>query len=116
VCFFTLMLSCVILIFCLFTAGLFGNFLGNNEKQRLEQLNVRRATQSIWSYVFEHKRQFIQENYETYPGNAQGYSNTDIFFFDWLIDCNICIFRSLVASNEHETNPPLGTVFLSLEC
>jgi len=49
-------------------SGLFGNFLGNSEKQRLEQLNVRRATQSIWSYVFENNSQFLQCDYEPHNG------------------------------------------------
>lgn len=55
---------------CLFSSfiGLFGNFLGNCEKQRVDQLNVRRNTQSIWSFVFEHHAHFCQVGYKSYEG------------------------------------------------
>ena len=54
---------------CVFHAsGLFGNFLGESEKQRIEQLGVQRSTQSIWSYVFLHSAQFTQPQYEAHSG------------------------------------------------
>ena len=52
----------------LWWTGLFGNFLGNSEKQRIEQLNVQRSTQSIWSSVFSNPAPFLQGNYQSYAG------------------------------------------------
>lgn len=39
-------------------SGLFGNFLGNNEHERINLLLVHEKTNSIWSYVFENINQF----------------------------------------------------------
>mmetsp|Transcript_5160 Transcript_5160/g.7900 ORF Transcript_5160/g.7900 Transcript_5160/m.7900 type:complete len:898 (+) Transcript_5160:232-2925(+) len=47
-------------------SGLFGNFLGNSERQRVEQLNVRKSTQSIWSYVEHNRERFVNTNYRPY--------------------------------------------------
>jgi hypothetical protein len=48
-------------------SGLFGNFLGNSEKQRTEQLKLRSTTVSIWSYVLCHKSRYTNLNYIPFP-------------------------------------------------
>jgi hypothetical protein len=47
-------------------SGLFGNFLGNCEKERVAALNVRQSTQSIWSYVLHYEAQFTNPSYTFY--------------------------------------------------
>ena len=44
-------------------SGLFGNFLGNFEKQRVQVLKVRETTKSIWSYVMHNETQFLNTEY-----------------------------------------------------
>ena len=46
---------------------LFGNFLGNSEKQRNEDLEVRTLTRSIWSYVIAKRLVFVNVEYMAYP-------------------------------------------------
>lgn len=48
-------------------SGLFGNFIGNNEKERIQIYNVTTTTSSIWNYVFARREQFINLSY-----NANG--------------------------------------------
>lgn len=45
-------------------SGLFGNFLGNSEKERKYTLLVEEKTQSIWSYILANKRKFQNNKYE----------------------------------------------------
>lgn len=47
-------------------SGLFGNFFGNSERQRRENLNVTERTTSVWSYVMEHASLFSNATYEPY--------------------------------------------------
>lgn len=47
-------------------SGLFGNFLGNCEKNRVEVLNVRRSTKSIWNYVLQNHGRFANSRYTYY--------------------------------------------------
>lgn len=44
-------------------SGLFGNFLGNSEKERKSVLLVEEKTQSIWSYVLENRERFSNTRY-----------------------------------------------------
>lgn len=46
-------------------SGLFGNFLGNCSHHRI-MLNVKEATQSIWSYVIDHRSQFTNSSFNEY--------------------------------------------------
>jgi hypothetical protein len=50
-------------------SGLFGNFLGNSSRQRVEELRVAELTQSIWSYVLDgrNRRRFENPKYAAYP-------------------------------------------------
>ena len=43
---------------------LFGNFLGNSEMERVQTLNVKQKTQSIWSYVLSQKPHFTNSDYK----------------------------------------------------
>lgn len=47
-------------------SALFGNFLGNSDKERRVKLNVHRLTQSVWSHVYEHSERFVNEDFEPY--------------------------------------------------
>ncbi len=38
---------------------LFGNFLGNCERERSVDLQVKERTKSIWAYVFDHRALFL---------------------------------------------------------
>lgn len=42
---------------------LFGNFLGNSDKQRRTELLAPDETKSIWGYVIDHKQQFCNTGY-----------------------------------------------------
>ena len=43
--------------------GKYGNFLFNNEKERKE-LNMRQKTESIWGYILENKKKFLNPIYK----------------------------------------------------
>jgi hypothetical protein len=45
-------------------SGLFGNFLGNTEKERRFVLFVEEKTQSLWSYVLDNKERYLNPYYE----------------------------------------------------
>uniref|UniRef100_A0A7S3HCL5 Myotubularin phosphatase domain-containing protein n=1 Tax=Spumella elongata TaxID=89044 RepID=A0A7S3HCL5_9STRA len=45
---------------------LFGNFLGNSEKERVEDLDVRTLTKSLWSYVFGKRNLFVNPQYSAF--------------------------------------------------
>ena len=47
-------------------SALFGNFLGNSEKERVAELAVQSGTISIWAYVLHYKEYFSNKNYEVY--------------------------------------------------
>lgn len=47
---------------------LFGNFLGNNEKDRRNSLLVPLLTQSIWAYVLEYRTRFTNKSFRPYDG------------------------------------------------
>jgi myotubularin-related protein 1/2 len=47
-------------------SGLFGSFLGNTHKQRLEELRVREQTHSVWSYILEFRERFSNKSYTAY--------------------------------------------------
>lgn len=49
-----------------FHSGLFGNFLGNTDKQRTEEMKVQETTRSIWSHVLSRKSQFLNESFANY--------------------------------------------------
>ena len=49
-----------------FQSSLFGNFLGNSEKERRIDFQVQELTQSIWSYTDEYKERFTNPSYEAY--------------------------------------------------
>lgn len=51
-----------------FSSCLFGNFLGNNEKDRRNDLQVPLLTQSIWAYVLEFRGRFINKSFRAYDG------------------------------------------------
>ncbi len=46
------------------TSNLFGNFLGNSEKERHVRFEMREKTESIWSYIIRNKKVFTNANYE----------------------------------------------------
>jgi len=48
-------------------SGLFGNFLGDNEKYRTIDLKVRETTQSLWSYVFHPTKVSFFQNHSFSP-------------------------------------------------
>eukprot|EP01034_Spumella_vulgaris_P031305 gene31305-38677_t len=41
---------------------LFGNFLGNSEKERALDLQVKESTKSIWAYILDHKALFLNKS------------------------------------------------------
>jgi hypothetical protein len=47
-------------------SALFGNFLGNSEKERFLSLMVQSSTVSVWSYVLHYKSSFTNPIYERY--------------------------------------------------
>mmetsp|Transcript_23301 Transcript_23301/g.72919 ORF Transcript_23301/g.72919 Transcript_23301/m.72919 type:complete len:893 (-) Transcript_23301:3260-5938(-) len=47
---------------------LFGNFLGNSEKERECEYEVRTRTESIWTYVLAHEAHFANDRYREYKG------------------------------------------------
>lgn len=51
------------------TSGLFGNFLGNSEKERMLELSVHIFTRSIWDYILYKKEQFfVNRAYQRHDG------------------------------------------------
>jgi myotubularin-related protein 1/2 len=49
------------------TSCLFGNFLGNSDKERIVELLVQSSTQSIWAYVLHYQEQaFKNKSYQLY--------------------------------------------------
>lgn len=44
-------------------SGLFGNFLGNNDRQRRKELSVYTSTRSLWSYISHNKGRFVNTSY-----------------------------------------------------
>lgn len=55
--------SCLIFLADHHHSALFGNFLGNTEKQRREELFVRQKTRSIWEYVNTRRHRFQNPTY-----------------------------------------------------
>jgi hypothetical protein len=47
-------------------SGLFGNFLGNSDRERRVNLRVHEKTQSLWSYVYEYSERFVNQHFEPY--------------------------------------------------
>ena len=47
-------------------SGLFGNFLGNSDRERRVNLKVHEKTQSLWSYVYEYSERFVNQHFEPY--------------------------------------------------
>ena len=54
--------------------GKYGNFLFNNEKER-QDLNMIKKTESIWSYVFENKKKFMNPIYKRKNDNNNNKDN-----------------------------------------
>lgn len=44
-------------------SGLFGTFLGNNERERKFELKCHQRTVSVWTYVFAFPEQFVNPRY-----------------------------------------------------
>eukprot|EP01127_Copromyxa_protea_P004781 TRINITY_DN14606_c0_g1_i1.p1 TRINITY_DN14606_c0_g1~~TRINITY_DN14606_c0_g1_i1.p1 ORF type:complete len:673 (-),score=116.17 TRINITY_DN14606_c0_g1_i1:149-2167(-) len=55
--------SLLLLIMTHFHSCLFGNFLGNSEKERKEELEVTTKTHSLWSLVNQHSKNFLNASY-----------------------------------------------------
>lgn len=77
---------------------LFGNFLGNSETERVQHLNVRQKTQSIWSYVLSQRQHFFNENYVSgvdqpfviWPSfNPRSLMLWDRFFLRWTVNAHL---------------------------
>jgi hypothetical protein len=51
-----------------FVSCLFGNFLGNNERERRNDLQVQVLTQSIWAYVLDNRLRFTNPTFNPYEG------------------------------------------------
>ncbi len=51
-----------------FQSSLFGNFLGNSDRDRRVEYQVQELTQSIWAYVEEYRDLFVNTSYEAYAG------------------------------------------------
>ena len=77
---------------------LFGNFLGNSEKERVVQLNVHQKTQSIWSYVISQKQYFRNENFVSgqdepvviWPAfNPRSLRLWERFFLRWTVNAHM---------------------------
>ncbi len=47
-------------------SALFGNFLGNSEKERMIELQCQTNTVSIWSYVLTYQEIFKNKDYQRY--------------------------------------------------
>uniref|UniRef100_A0A0N5AA77 phosphatidylinositol-3,5-bisphosphate 3-phosphatase n=1 Tax=Syphacia muris TaxID=451379 RepID=A0A0N5AA77_9BILA len=45
----------------------FGTFLYNSEKQRVKDHKVKETTRSLWSYIMDNKRKFLNPLYNRYP-------------------------------------------------
>ena len=56
------------LVFCAdhLHSGLFGNFLGNSQREREAVLGVLEKTESLWTYVFAREGGFRNEHYEPF--------------------------------------------------
>lgn len=48
------------------TSSLFGTFLGNNDRQRREELNCLSTTRSIWAYIKKRSSRFVRGDYEVF--------------------------------------------------
>lgn len=78
---------------------LFGNFLGNTEAQRVQQLHVRQKTQSVWSYVLRQRKFFLNDRYvaavEEAPSviwpafNPRSLRLWDRFFLRWTVNAHL---------------------------
>ena len=42
---------------------IFGNFLGNSMRERIESIKIQERTKSIWGYVFEHRVNFLNDDF-----------------------------------------------------
>lgn len=59
-----------------FQSSLFGNFLGNSDKERRVDFQVQELTQSMWGYIEEFHERFVNTSYEPY--NAPIWPNTSM--------------------------------------
>jgi hypothetical protein len=49
-------------------SGMFGNFLGNNDRQRKLELQVVERTRSIWTYVLSNANAYVNSTYVPHDG------------------------------------------------
>ena len=55
--------SCLVFIADHIHSGLFGNFIGNSDKQRKQEYFVAEKTRSIWEYIGSRKQKFLNHSY-----------------------------------------------------